>query len=147
MAVPANGPIFCDPGPCDPWKLDLFARGYEWWILLLVIVTALLAGLAARRSNWKLSLASMSMIAVLIYLQVASTLKLQRLHFIHLAGPRGDLTSQDRRGLDELWFHEVQLAAIGYVGFSLAPFLIGLAVSVVRDRRSSAAQGLIGNIA
>ena len=144
---PSDAVMFCDPGPCDPWKLDLFARGYDWWVLLLIIITALLAGSAIRRSNWKLPLASMGLIAVVIHLQVDSTLKLQRLHFIHLAGPGGDLTAQDRRGLDELWSFETDLAAIGYACFALVPFLFGLAVSVVRYRRSSAAHRLIGSVA
>ena len=146
---PTDAAMFCDPGPCDPWKLDLFARDYDWWVLLLFLVTALLAGLNARRSNWKLPVASMSMIAVAVYLELAGTMKLQWLHLTHLAGPGGKLSNADLRSMDQLRAHEMELAAVGLLGFALVPFLIGLVISAVRRRRFSAdaTQSLLGDVA
>jgi len=130
--------IICDPGPCNPSQLTIFARDFGFGILLLFAAAAFVAGRKTSRSNLALPALCIASIWAAIYLNYWQKIaRTQQAYFAPPPLPRDKIY----RWVAEARHETVQTYAIGFLVWVLIPFGIGLlstAIQIWKQKRSNA---------
>jgi hypothetical protein len=125
--------IICDPGPCDPGALVIFARDFGFGFLLLFAAAALVAGRKASRSNFALPALCVASIWAAVYLTYWQKMaRVRQAYFAPPSLPRDKVY----QWIEQARHETIQTYAIGFLVWALVPFGIGLLITVIQNRKN-----------